>query len=69
MDIRELEGRAANIRRGVILATGAAGSGHPGGSLSAADILSVLYFHEMNHNNETTQKQPRTHSARKAIVL
>jgi transketolase len=29
--------------------TGAAGSGHPGGSLSATDILTVLFFHEMNH--------------------
>ena len=27
---------------------GEAGSGHPGGSLSAADIMTVLYWHEMN---------------------
>lgn len=48
MEIRELEKIAANIRTGIIKAISAAGSGHPGGSLSAADIVTVLYFHEMN---------------------
>jgi len=59
MEIKNLKERAANIRRGIILATGAAGSGHPGGSLSAADILSVLYFHEMNHNPKDPTMQDR----------
>lgn len=59
MEIKNLERRAANIRRGIILATGAAGSGHPGGSLSAADILSVLYFHEMNYNPKDPNMQHR----------
>ncbi len=44
----ELEKHAANIRTGIIKAISAAGSGHPGGSLSAADIVTALYFHEMN---------------------
>jgi len=48
MEIKNLERIAADIRTGVIKAIGAAGSGHPGGSLSAADIVTVLYFHEMN---------------------
>lgn len=48
MEIKELEKIAANIRTGIIKAVSAAGSGHPGGSLSAADIVTVLYFHEMN---------------------
>ncbi len=39
---------ATNIRKGVIQATCAAGSGHPGGSLSIADIMAYLYFKEMN---------------------
>lgn len=39
---------AARIRVDVIKAVYSAGSGHPGGSLSAADILTALYFREMN---------------------
>ena len=38
---------ATEIRKDIIRSTHAAGSGHPGGSLSAADILTVLYFHKM----------------------
>jgi transketolase len=45
--IRELAGRAKTIRRHIIKMVGEAGSGHPGGSLSAADIVAALYFHEM----------------------
>ncbi len=46
--INELSRMAAKIRLGVIESTHAAKSGHPGGSLSIADILSYLYFKEMN---------------------
>jgi len=45
-----LSERAKKIRRHIIQMTGAAGSGHPGGSLSAADIVTVLYFHFMRLN-------------------
>lgn len=44
----ELEKIAARVRQGVIVGTHAAKSGHPGGSLSAADILTYLYFEEMD---------------------
>lgn len=44
-----LEEKALLIRRDIIKMIGAAGSGHPGGSLSAADILAVLYFHVLRH--------------------
>lgn len=44
----ELAARARDIRKHVIKMVGAASSGHPGGSLSAADIVTVLYFNEMN---------------------
>ena len=45
--------KKANItRQDIIRMTGAAGSGHPGGSLSAADIITVLYFQHMNHRPE-----------------
>ena len=45
--VQELSQIAANIRLGIIEATHAAQSGHPGGSLSIADILAYLYFEEM----------------------
>src|SRR3989475_2569611 len=44
IDIKEIETRARSIRRLVIEMLAAAGSGHPGGSLSAADIVAMLYF-------------------------
>ena len=44
----ELKALASSIRQGIVTATHAAKSGHPGGSLSAADILTYLYFEEMN---------------------
>lgn len=47
--IAELERRANLIRRHVIRMTRAAGSGHPGGSLSSSDLLAALYFKVMNH--------------------
>ncbi len=48
MDIRELEKTALDVRIGVIKALSNAGSGHPGGSLSIADVVTALYFNEMN---------------------
>ena len=48
MDTRELKKAAADVRIGVIKALHNAGSGHPGGSLSATDIVTALYFDEMN---------------------
>lgn len=45
--IKKLSQIAAKIRLGVIESTHAAASGHPGGSLSIADILAYLYFEEM----------------------
>ena len=48
MDIKSLEKTAAEIRCGIIKAIHNAGSVNPGGSLSAADIVTALYFDEMN---------------------
>lgn len=39
---------ANEVRKGVLIGTHAAGAGHPGGSLGAADIMTYLYFHEMH---------------------
>jgi len=48
-DIATLRRRAQRIRRDVIEMLAAAGSGHPGGSLSAADLVTCLYFAVMRH--------------------
>lgn len=48
MDKKALEKTASQIRVGIVKAIHNAGSGHPGGSLSAADIVTALYFDEMN---------------------
>ncbi|NIM05219.1 MAG: transketolase [Armatimonadetes bacterium] len=45
-----LQERARQIRRDIIMMLAEAGSGHPGGSLSAADIVACLYFHIMRHD-------------------
>ncbi|MEE1264003.1 MAG: transketolase, partial [Ruminococcus sp.] len=47
-ELRQLRILAAKSRLGAILGTYHAKSGHPGGSLSAADIFTYLYFKEMN---------------------
>ncbi len=48
MDKRELQEKAREVRKLIIRSLNAAGSGHPGGSLSAADMVTALYFDEMN---------------------
>lgn len=48
MNKKELEQVAAKVRVDIIKSIFNAGSGHPGGSLSAADIVTALYFDEMN---------------------
>jgi transketolase len=48
--IPELEGIARKLRRHIITMISTAGSGHPGGSLSAADIVTALYFDIMKHD-------------------
>lgn len=48
MDILKLKKIANNIRKYILVEVHAAKSGHPGGSLSSADILTYLYFEEMN---------------------
>ena len=47
-DVRSLEKKANEIRQAIISMINKAKAGHPGGALSAADIVTALYFHEMN---------------------
>ena len=50
---------AAQVRLGILEATHNAGSGHPGGSLSAADVMTYLYFCEMNIDPKDPKKADR----------
>ena len=60
-DIEELKNIANKVRIGIIEEVYNAKSGHPGGSLSVADILTVLYFNQMNvdENNPKSQSRDR----------
>ena len=55
----ELEKIAVEVRKGIITAVHSAKSGHPGGSLSAADIFTYLYFVEMNVDPENPKDENR----------
>jgi len=59
MDTLALKKTANEIRKGIVTAVHSAKSGHPGGSLSAADILTYLYFEEMNIDPENPKKADR----------
>jgi transketolase len=55
LSIPDLEKMAKQLRRHVITMIATAGSGHPGGSLSAADIVTALYFKVMRHDPKNPQ--------------
>ena len=55
----ELETKAREVRKGIVTAVHSAKSGHPGGSLSAADIMTYLYFNEMNVDPQNPDKDDR----------
>ena len=59
MTNEELRRIATEVRKGIIIGTHAAKSGHPGGSLSAADIFTYLYFEEMNVDPADPRKADR----------
>ena len=59
MDNLELAKVANEVRKGVLTAVHGAKSGHPGGSLSAADIFTYLYFEEMNIDPKDPKKADR----------
>lgn len=56
---KRLQITAAKIRMGIIEGVYNAKSGHPGGSLSIADVLTYLYFKEMNINPENPKWEDR----------
>lgn len=58
-NIESLKNISNEVRKGIIEAVYSAQSGHPGGSLSCADILTVLYFNQMNVNPEKPEDMNR----------
>lgn len=58
-DIEELKKKANEVRIGIIEAVYGGKSGHPGGSLSCADILTVLYFKQMNIDPAKSKDESR----------
>ncbi len=58
-EIHRLEEIATRIRRSIVTTISEAGVGHPGGSLSAADILTALYFHVMRIDSQRPDWEDR----------
>ncbi len=59
MNKQELQLKANEVRKGIVTAVHAAKAGHPGGSLSAADIFTYLYFEELNIDPKDPKKPDR----------
>ena len=59
MNKLELQKVANEVRKGIVTAVHSAKAGHPGGSLSAADIFTYLYFEEMNVDPKDPEKADR----------
>ena len=58
-NLKKLQDTATQIRRDVLRMVNMAGSGHPGGSLSSADIVTALYFSVMKHNPATWTRESK----------
>ncbi len=59
MDKLTLQKKAVQVRKNIVTGVYSAQAGHPGGSLSAADILTYLYFEELNTSPEMTDDPDR----------
>lgn len=59
MENRELQIMANEVRKGIVTGVHAAKAGHPGGSLSAAELFTYLYFEEMNIDPQNPKKPDR----------
>ena len=59
MNNLELQKTANEVRKGIVTAVHSAKAGHPGGSLSAADIFTYLYFEEMNIDPKNPKREDR----------
>ena len=59
MNNLELQKTANEVRKGIVTAVHSAKAGHPGGSLSCADMMTFLYFEEMNIDPKDPKKEDR----------
>ena len=59
MDNLQLQKHALEVRKGIISSTHAAGAGHPGGALSSTEVMTYLYFEEMNVDPADPKKADR----------
>lgn len=59
MENKDLQKTANELRKGIVTAVHSAKAGHPGGSLSAADIYTYLYFEEMNIDPKNPKMEGR----------
>ena len=59
MEKLELQKIANEVRKDIVTAVHAAKAGHPGGSLSAADVFTYLYFEELNIDPKDPKKADR----------
>ena len=59
MEKLELQKIANEVRKDIVTALHSAKAGHPGGSLSAADVFTYLYFEEMNIDPKDPKKADR----------
>lgn len=59
LEIKQLQATACKVRMGVIEGTHGAKAGHPGGSLSAADMFTYLYFKELNVDPKDPKNEGR----------
>ena len=62
-NIQELTDIASQVRRDIVRMVSAAGSGHPGGSMSSTDILTALFFNEMDHDPKTWTRDAKGQDA------
>jgi len=59
----DLKRIASQVRRDIVRMVTAAGSGHPGGSLGITDVMTALYFSEMNHDPSTWTRKSKGQDA------
>ena len=59
MELLELKQKANEVRKGIVTSVHSAKAGHPGGSLSAADLFTYLYFEELNVDPKDPKKADR----------
>lgn len=59
IDVKSIKQKAALVRINIINMLSAAGSGHPGGSLSITDLLTTLYMYTLNHDNLNSKMENR----------